>query len=161
MTTGGIIGALLLAAAAFVGLSPQLGGTPTEADRQRFAQSGHYAGGEFKNLLPTKVTTEGSTASVLWNFIFHRNPRARPPGPLPTQLLDSLTIVRKSPELVRVTWFGHSASLVEMAGQNILLDPMLSVEMGPLALVTPKRYNSTLAIAPEKLPPLEIGRAHV
>ena len=154
LTTSSIVGALLLAAAAFVGLSPQLGGTPTKADRQRFAQSGHYVGGEFKNLLPTKVTTEGSTASVLWNFIFHKNPRARPPGPLPTQPLDSLAITQNTPDLVRVTGFGHSASLVEMGGQNILLDPMLSVDMGPLALVAPKRYNPRLAIAPEQLPPI-------
>lgn len=154
MTTGSILGALLLAVGAFTGLSPQLGGTPTKADRQRFAQSGHYVDGEFKNLLSTKALTEGNTASVLWNFIFHKNPCSRPPGPLPTQPLDSLTIVQKTPALVRVTWFGHSASLVEMAGQNILLDPMLSVEMGPLPLVTPKRYNSRLAITPEQLPPI-------
>lgn len=152
MTTGSILGALLLAVVAFTGLSPQLGGTPTKADRQRFAQSGHYVDGEFKNLLSTKALTEGNTASVLWNFIFHKNPCSRPPGPLPTQPLDSLTIVQKTPALTRVTWFGHSASLVEMAGQNILLDPMLSVEMGPLPLVTPKRYNPRLAITPEQLP---------
>ncbi len=65
LTTGGILGTLLLAAVAFTGLSPQLGGTPTKADRQRFAQSGHYVDGEFKNLLPTKQLTEGNMATVL------------------------------------------------------------------------------------------------
>ncbi|AWM35089.1 MBL fold metallo-hydrolase [Hymenobacter nivis] len=154
LTTSGILGALLLAAVAFTGLSPQLGGMPTKADRQRFARSGHYVDGKFKNLLPTIQLTEGNMASVLWNFAFRKHPNTEPPGPLPTQPLDSLTIVRKSPGLVRVTWFGHSASLVEMAGQNILLDPMLSVEMGPLPLVTPKRYNPRLAITPEQLPPI-------
>ena len=154
MTTGGILGALLLTTVAFIDLSPQLGGTPTKTDQQRFAQSGHYADGEFQNLLPTKALTGGNTASVLWNFIFHKNPCGRPPGPLPTQPLDSLTIVQKTPTLVRMTWFGHSASLVDMAGQNILLDPMLSVGMAPLPLVTPKRYDPRLAITPEQLPPI-------
>jgi L-ascorbate metabolism protein UlaG (beta-lactamase superfamily) len=68
------------------------------------------------------------------------------------QPLDSLAIIRKTPEMVRVTWFGHSASLLEIAGQNILLDPMLSVEMGPVSWATPNRYNRELAITPEKLP---------
>jgi L-ascorbate metabolism protein UlaG (beta-lactamase superfamily) len=56
--------------------------------------------------------------------------------------------------MVRVTWFGHSASLVEIAGQNLLLDPMLSVKMGPLSWVTPTRYNPRLAITAEQLPPI-------
>ena len=154
MTTGGILGTLLLAAAAFCGISPQLGGTPTKADKQVYAKSGHYQDGEFVNLLPTKALTGSSTAAVMWQFLFHKDPTATPPGPLPTQPLDSLAITQKTPELVRVTWFGHSASLVELAGQNILLDPMLSIEMGPVSWATPNRYNRSLAITPEKLPPI-------
>jgi len=156
MTTGGILGTLLITAVAFTSLSPQLGGKPTRADRAVYAKSGHYSEkeGEFINLIPTREMTGGSMPSVIWQFLFHKSPQAAPPGPLPMQALDSLAITRKTPEMVRVTWFGHSASLVEIAGQNILLDPMLSLEMGPVRWATPNRYNRTLAIAPEKLPPL-------
>ncbi|WP_046242908.1 MBL fold metallo-hydrolase [Hymenobacter terrenus] len=154
MTTSGIIGTLLIAAVAFTGLSPQLGGTPTKSERQSYEKSGHYKDGEFVNLLPTVELTGSSTVAVLWNFLFRKNPNATPVGPLPTQPLDSLSITRKTPEMVRVTWFGHSASLVELAGQNILLDPMLSVEMGPVSWATPNRYNCSLVITPEKLPPI-------
>jgi len=156
MTTGGILGTLLITAVAFTSLSPQLGGKPTRADRAVYAKSGHYneKEGEFINLIPTREMTGGSMPSVIWQFLFHKSPQAAPPGPLPMQALDSLAITRKTPEMVRVTWFGHSASLVEIAGQNILLDPMLSLEMGPVRWATPNRYNRTLAIAPEKLPPL-------
>ena len=154
LTSSSIIGTLLIAAVAFTGLSLQLGGTPTKAEKQRYEKSGHYQNGEFVNLVPTEVTTGGNLASLLWNFIFHKSPQAMPTGPLPMQPLDSLTITRKTPDMVRVTWFGHSASLVEMAGQNILLDPMLSMEMGPVSWATPNRYNPSLAITPEKLPPI-------
>ena len=153
LTTSGILGTLLLAAVAFTNLSPQLGGTPTKADKEGYAKSGHYRDGEFMNLLPTQGLT-GNMSSVMWKFLFHKAPDAAPPGPLPLQLLDSLAITKKLPGIVRVTWFGHSASLVEIAGQNILLDPMLSVEMGPVSWATPKRYNRNLAITPEKLPPI-------
>ena len=154
LTTSGILGTLVIAVVCFTSLSPQLGGTPTKADKKVYATSGHYQDGEFVNLLPTREMTGSSTVAVLWKFIFHKNPLATPPGPLPMLPLDSLTITKKTPALVRVTWFGHSASLVELAGQNILLDPMLSIEMGPVSWATPNRYNRTLAITPEKLPPI-------
>ena len=154
MTIGSVLGAGLVAAVAFTGLSPQLGGKPTAAERARYAQSGHYRDGEFVNLVPTSVATGKSFAATMWKFIFAKDPRATPPQPLPTNPLDSLAITRKTPEMVRVTWFGHSASLVEIAGQNLLLDPMLGVEMGPVSWATPRRYNRTLALAPEKLPPI-------
>lgn len=44
---------------------------------------------------------------------------------------------------------------MELAGKNILLDPMLSIDLGPSPLLTPPRYNSTLPISPEKLPAID------
>ncbi len=154
MATSSIIGTVLVAAITFIGLSPQLGGKPTKAERVVYAASGHYQKGGFVNLMPTSVMTGSSTVAVMWKFLFRKSPQANPPGPLPTQPLDSLAITQKTPTTVRVTWFGHSASLVEIAGQNLLLDPMLSIKMGPVKWATPNRYNRTLAIAPEKLPPI-------
>jgi L-ascorbate metabolism protein UlaG (beta-lactamase superfamily) len=154
LTTSSILGAVLLGAVAFISLSPEFGGKPTKAERQTYAKSGHYQDGKFINLIPTVELTGGSTVAVLWKFLFRKNPRATPAGPLPMQPLDSLSVTRKTPETVRVTWFGHSACLVELAGQNILLDPMLSVALGPSAWLTPARYNPTLPITPEQLPPI-------
>ena len=154
MASGSIIGIVLVTAGVFLGLSAQLGGKPTKAEEQRYAQSGHYTDGGFVNLIPTSVSTSRSIVGTIWKFIFRKDPAATPAGPLPMQPLDSLAITRKTPEMVRVTWFGHSASLVELAGQNILLDPMLSLEMGPVKWATPNRYNRSLAIRPEKLPPI-------
>ena len=152
MTTSGIVGTLLVGAVAFTGLSPQLGGKPTKTEQARYAASGHYQDGEFVNLQPTSVSTGGSFVATMWKFIFKKDPAATPPGPLPLQQLDSLSITRKTPETVRATWFGHSASLVEIAGKNVLLDPMLAMEMGPVSWATPNRYNPSLAITPEQLP---------
>jgi len=152
LTTSSIIGAILVAGLVFTNVDSEFGGKPSKTDQETYAKSGHYQDGAFQNLVPTSVSTGGSTVGMLWKFLFKKNPKSKPPGPLPTLPLDSLSITRKTPELVRVTWFGHSASLVEMAGQNILLDPMLSVEMGPVSWITPNRYNPALAIGPDQLP---------
>jgi L-ascorbate metabolism protein UlaG (beta-lactamase superfamily) len=153
MTTAGLLGVLVLGALTFNFLSPELGGKPTREEREAFAKTGHYRDGEFQNLQATRTLTGPSLLGLYWKFFTHpKPPHTEPDGPLPLQKLDSLTITCKTPVMVRVTWFGHSASLVEIAGQNILLDPMLSVKMGPTSLVTPKRYNSELVIRPEQLP---------
>ncbi|GAA4370069.1 MBL fold metallo-hydrolase [Hymenobacter saemangeumensis] len=152
MTTSSIIGAVLLGAVAFTSFGSEFGGKPSKADKAAYAKSGHYQDGEFVNLVPTSVSTGGNMLGMLWKFLFKKAPNVAPPGPLPTLPLDSLSITRKTPELLRVTWFGHSASLVEIAGQNLLFDPMLSVEMGPVTWLTPNRYNPALAIRPEQLP---------
>ena len=82
MATGYILGTLLVAALAFTGLSPQLGGTPTDLEKAAYAKSGHYQRGKFVNLLPTRELT-GSTVGVLWNFFFHKAPDAAPPARCP------------------------------------------------------------------------------
>ncbi len=38
-----------------------------------------------------------------------------------------------------VTWIGHATMLVQMAGKNILFDPMFSLRASPLGFVGPKR----------------------
>ncbi|GAA4381739.1 MBL fold metallo-hydrolase [Hymenobacter koreensis] len=152
--TASLIALLLLAGVAFANLSPELGGKPTKAQRAAYAKSGHYQDGEFQNLVPTEVMTGSNILAVMWKFLFGKVPHRDPNQPLPMQPLDSLRITQKTADALRVTWFGHSASLVEIAGQNILFDPMLSVNMGPISWVTPKRYNPQLAITAEQLPPI-------
>jgi L-ascorbate metabolism protein UlaG (beta-lactamase superfamily) len=158
--TGKVLGLVLvllvLFGTAFAQLSPELGGTPTAAEQQAYRQSGHFRDGKFFNPQPTEVSTGGSTFSALWRMLFEKTPNQNSAAPLPTQPLDSLSITRKAPGMVRVTWLGHSASLVEIGGKNVLLDPMLSVKMGPLAWVTPKRYNPSLAITAEQLPAIDV-----
>ena len=151
----GFIALLLLAGTAFCQLSPQLGGTPTKAERAAFAHSGHYRDGRFANPQPTQVMTGGSTLGAMRQMLFGKSPQVSPPGALPMRYLDSLTLARPAPGLVQVTWFGHSASLVELAGRRVLLDPMLSIRMGPVPGVAPTRYNPRVPITAEKLPYLD------
>ncbi|GAB3226670.1 MBL fold metallo-hydrolase [Hymenobacter seoulensis] len=152
---GSLLVLLLVVGVAFANLSPQFGGKPTKAQRAAYAKTGHYLDGEFQNLVPTTLMTGGSTLGSLWRFVFGKTPNSKPAAPLPMQMLDSLTITQKPADMVRVTWFGHSASLVEIAGKNILLDPMLGMEMGPISWITPNRYNPHVPIRAEQLPAID------
>ena len=155
LTLGGALALVLVGGAIFLHVSPEFGGTPTKAEQKAFAASGHYQDGIFINLEPTEVMTGGSTFAMLRKFLFGKSPQATPAAPLPVQKLDSLAIIRKTAGMVRVTWFGHSASLVEIAGKNILLDPMLSLKLGPVQSLLPKRYVREMPITAVQLPPID------
>ncbi|WP_139926341.1 MBL fold metallo-hydrolase [Hymenobacter sp. DG01] len=146
---------LLSACTVFLKTSPQFGGVPTKAQQRAYAQSGHMQDGKFVNLLPTAQFTDGGPWVMLWRSLTEKAPIKDPAGPLPMRPLDSLSITRTPAEQVRVTWFGHSASLVEIGGQKVLLDPMLSIKMGPVSWVTPKRYNQQVSISAEQLPAID------
>ena len=152
---GLVLALLVLVGTAFAQLSPQLGGTPTKAEQQAYQSLGHFRDGKFFNPQLTRSITGGSTFSAIWRGLFENTPNQDPASPLPTQPLDSLRITRTPANQLRVTWLGHSASLVELGGRKILFDPMLSVKMGPLAGLTPKRYNPRLAITAEQLPAID------
>ncbi len=56
---------------------------------------------------------------------------------------------------LRLTMVGHSSMLVQMAGLNILTDPVWSERVSPLAFAGPKRVNAP-GIAFADLPPIDV-----
>jgi L-ascorbate metabolism protein UlaG (beta-lactamase superfamily) len=55
---------------------------------------------------------------------------------------------------LRVTWFGHSSSLVEIDGMRVLIDPVWDERAAPMQWLGPKRFFApTLAL--EDLPPID------
>ncbi|MEZ4720967.1 MAG: MBL fold metallo-hydrolase, partial [Flavobacteriales bacterium] len=60
------------------------------------------------------------------------------------------------PLKTKITWFGHSAFMVEMDGKVLLLDPMFGQAATPHPWVGSKRYNSTFPVAIDDLPNIDI-----
>ncbi len=79
-----------------------------------------------------------------------------PDGIIPVDKLDSLKITKTPPEANLITWFGHSAFLIEIDGKKILLDPMLGEVPAPHPLLGSSRFNKELPIEIEKLPAIDI-----
>ena len=79
-----------------------------------------------------------------------RSPKS-PPGPFHTDP----RVYAESPQSgLRITWFGHSSSLVELDGVRVLIDPVWDERAAPTTWAGPKRFfPPTLAL--ENLPAID------
>lgn len=151
----GLVALIVLVATLFINLSPQFGGSISEENKQKYAKVSHYEDGKFVNPIPTSMDMKfGDIISLMGKYI-KGNAKDKPSGQLPVEKVDSLDIVNRPVELTRLTWFGHSAFLLEIEGKNILIDPMLGDSPSPLPVLGTKRYSKELPIAIEKLPKVD------
>jgi L-ascorbate metabolism protein UlaG (beta-lactamase superfamily) len=157
ITVAGILLLLVIFSFAYVNMSPQFGKSPSDDQQKSFVSSPNYREGKFYNQIPTSVRMNfRETAKVMKEFMFSRIPDRNPARPLPFEKLDSANVASRSSEIERLTWFGHSAILLETQGKKILIDPMLGQHAGPLPLVSPKRYNKDLPLEIERFPFIDV-----
>jgi L-ascorbate metabolism protein UlaG (beta-lactamase superfamily) len=111
-------------------------------------------GKRYLNPVPTNVGGLSTIFKVGPRILFDtaaRSPR-HPLGPFQT---DSRIYKTAPVSGLRITWFGHSSSLVEIDGVNILIDPVWDERAAPTQWFGPKRFfPPTLAL--EDLPPIDV-----
>jgi L-ascorbate metabolism protein UlaG (beta-lactamase superfamily) len=116
------------------------------------AKASHFSDGKFWNDEPTGVMKKGPGAWLKGTLFGHemRSPScALPMAP------DGAARLRVAPASgLRVTWLGHSTSLIEIDGARILTDPVWSERASPSTLVGPKRFHPP-PLSLEDLPPLD------
>ncbi len=143
---------LVLGGSLFIHLSPQFGASPTKSQIAVYEKSGHYLNGAFENEIPTSMEMGFTTfMSVLADYI-KGVPNSAPKSLLPVQQIDSMGIVNRPDSITRLTWFGHSAFLIEILGKNILIDPMFGSTPSPHPWLGRSRFTNGLPIEVEKLP---------
>jgi len=77
-----------------------------------------------------------------------------PEAPVPVVPVDPAVFDTPPDSGLRVTWFGHSSSLVEIDGARVLIDPIWADRVSPFRWAGVRRwYDAPLAI--EDLPPLD------
>ncbi len=134
-----LVSIILLIAAAifiFVHTSPQFGAKAEGARLARVEASPQYRDGTFMNAIHTSMDMSAdSMLSTLKEFLSAKN--TRPDGPLPVNSADGKV---PSDTALYVTWFGHSAVLLEIEGKRILLDPMLGPAASPVPFFA-KRFT--------------------
>jgi L-ascorbate metabolism protein UlaG (beta-lactamase superfamily) len=105
------------------------------------------------NPAPTKVGGLSTMFKVGPRFFFGaaaRSPR-KAPGPFRTDA----RVYETSPQSgLRITWFGHSSSLVEIDGVRVLIDPIWDERAAPTQWAGPKRFFAP-TLAPEDLPAVD------
>ncbi len=153
ISTVGIIALVVIVVTLFLNFSPQFGKAATKKQKIEYAKSGHYEKGKFINESKTIMNVHYWD---LFKEMLEGSPNKRPNKEILVEKIDSTTIENHNPGITQLTWFGHSAFLLEMDGKKILIDPMLGQTPAPHPLVGTKRYSRELPIEIEKLPFIDI-----
>lgn len=111
-------------------------------------------GKRYLNPVPTSVGDGWMLPKVLWRYMINREERTprRPPGPFRT---DARLYASPPQSGLRVTWLGHSSTLVEIDGTRVLVDPVWEQRAAPFEWAGPKRFFAP-PLALEELPPIDV-----
>jgi L-ascorbate metabolism protein UlaG (beta-lactamase superfamily) len=113
------------------------GGQP---DPARLASSPEFVNGRFQNLEPTALMPAGRWPWAMKELFFGAEMRA-PVCPLPMVTDTGSRLVTPPATGLRVTWLGHSTTLIEIDGARVLTDPIWSERASPSTWVGPKRFH--------------------
>jgi L-ascorbate metabolism protein UlaG (beta-lactamase superfamily) len=156
--TGIVIGSIILfitlVGVLFVNLSPEFGEEPSDSDKNEYTKTGYYKEEKFINLIPTSVDMSFKKMISTMSEFLKEDKSRKPQVNIPVLKLDS-TRIAKNDKTTKLTWFGHSAFLLEIDGKKILLDPMFGEVPAPHPLLGGKRFNKDLPLSIEKLPEID------
>jgi L-ascorbate metabolism protein UlaG (beta-lactamase superfamily) len=113
---------------------------------ERMEGSPQWQDGYFENPQPLYNDIWGSLTGM-----FHASPDVSPSQPIPTVPGDHRRFETPPATGLRVTWLGHSSSLIELDGFRVLTDPIWSERASPLTWIGPRRWYAP-PIALEELP---------
>lgn len=124
---------------------------PEIHSHSNYGQQHHRPGGGYMNIwdAPRKVPM---LKALRWitTHSFRKKQYALPPF----QQTDP-AFLKTPPDRLRITWIGHSTTLIQLPGYNILTDPIFSRRASPLSFAGPDR-KPPLPIGLEDLPEVSI-----
>jgi L-ascorbate metabolism protein UlaG (beta-lactamase superfamily) len=126
------------------------GGKP---DRARLRASPEFVGGRFQNPDPTALMAPSRWLWAMKEWLFGGQMRT-PVCPLPVVPDTAARLAAAPASGLRVTWLGHSTTLIEIDGAAVLTDPIWSERASPSTWVGPKRFAAS-PLALEALPHLD------
>lgn len=143
---------IVLGGVAFAAVySPRFGRTPRGKRMERIKQSPNYYKGEFQNQHETpQLTTEGSRAKMMFDFLFEKRVRNRPDVAMPAVKSDLKSLPSDKDLIV---WFGHSSYLLQIAGKRILIDPVF-YDASPVSFFN-KPFKGTDIYKAEDMPAID------
>ena len=126
-----------------------LGHSASGERRQRMEHSTQWQQGAFENPEPLQ-----NHALEMFTGALHASDHVSPDGPVATASVDPALYQTPPESGLRVTWLGHSTTLIELDGVRVLTDPVFSDRVSPLPWVGPRRWYAPL-LTVEQLPPLD------
>jgi L-ascorbate metabolism protein UlaG (beta-lactamase superfamily) len=111
-------------------------------------------GKQYLNPVSTSVGGLSTVFYVLWAYLTGREERTpkRSPGPFRT---DPRTYEIPPKSGLRVTWMGHSSTLLEIDGARVLIDPVWEQRVAPFEWAGPKRFFAP-PLRLEEMPRIDI-----
>ena len=146
--------ALLVAAGGVLWLAARdaLGGRIEGARQANVERSPHWRDGRFRN---RRVRVDGPFVRTMRTFLFGGSPHRTPDAPVPIVRRGAADFATPPASGLRVTWLGHSTTLIEIDGQRVLTDPMWSERASPFGFLGPTRFFAPpLPFA--ELPPIDV-----
>lgn len=146
----------ILALAGFLTFQlPPFGATSTGKRLRRIKDSKNFNGKVFLNEEITEVNSGGSNMfEIFKKFFFDKDPHREPQKPLPT--IKPTFLPPPTDDSYRIVWFGHSSYLLQIAGKNILLDPVFSERTSPFQFIGTKRFKGTDIVSAKDLPEIDL-----
>ncbi|MDN4072296.1 MBL fold metallo-hydrolase [Fictibacillus terranigra] len=150
--TAAIITIILMVLFLYVFLKgyPVFGTKPSKQRRLSFQASAQFSDRRFMNEIPTVMDTSFTTTLSIAKDFIKGNPNGKPHQQLKTIGFD-VKADRGSKD-AGITWFGHSALMLEMDGKRMLIDPMFGKSPSPFPMFGGKRYSKTLPFENSHLP---------
>ncbi|UPL48277.1 MBL fold metallo-hydrolase [Hymenobacter sublimis] len=110
-----------------------------------------FTGKKYLNTVPTSMAMNYGRLLRRWLLGKEEREPRRPLGPFRT---DAAVLQEPVPTTaLRVTWFGHSSTLLEVDGKRFLTDPVWRLRASPVALGPKRFFAPPLPLA--KLPQLD------
>lgn len=108
----------------------------------------------FQNPVPTRQMVKPMPA-MMWEWLTNPRKVGTPSTPLGPFRTDASVYAVPPASGLRVTWMGHSSTLLELDGLRILIDPVWGQRASPVSFAGPKRFFPA-PIALSELPPLHL-----
>ncbi|MCA1055795.1 MBL fold metallo-hydrolase [Rossellomorea aquimaris] len=144
-----IISALILVAFLVLRFYPVFGQKPS---RDRVSRSPQHVDGSFRNQIPSPMGTDLKTAGTMFRDMLKKDANRKPESALP---INEFPVSHQPQQKTNITWFGHSASMIEIDGKHLLLDPMFGDAPSPFPWFGNRRYSKKLPFRLEELPVID------
>ncbi|RNI32465.1 hypothetical protein EFA69_03840 [Rufibacter immobilis] len=153
-----LLGLLAVGGILFISFAPQFGAAAQGQSLERLQKSPQYRDGKFHNTSPTPMMDESPLLDKVKIFAKFLGgvEGSSPTDPLPMATLTKEDFLSDTSTTPKITWFGHSAVLLELDGKRIFADPMLGQRASPVSFIGSKRFSDQLPIKIEDLPPLDV-----
>ncbi len=145
-TIGILILLVLVIGTAFLYLSPQFGGSASEAQQEAYAATGHYSEGTFINAEEINMEMNCHSITAMLRETMNPDPHVAPDHDLRVEKINPASLASLPDTSTRITWLGHSSFLIETEGKKILLDPVFGLYAAPHPMLGRARFHREMPI---------------